>query len=708
MRATINIDIGGTFTDCFVTADDKVSQGKAPTTRYNIALGFRQAIEAAAGGLGLSLDELLESTDVVRYGTTISMNALIERTGPKLGFITTRGHEDILAIGRGHSCYDGLSLDETRCLATLEKPEPLIPREMVVGVRERVDYAGKVVMPLQREEVLAKLQYLVDKGAMGFVVCLLWSIRNPVHEQMIKQIIQEEYPDTYLGNMPVILSSELIASRGEYPRANTTVLSAYMHADLADELHALGEELRQRGYKRSVLAVQNTGGTASVARTAAVNTYGSGPVAGLFGGTRICQVYGIDNAVVSDMGGTSFDFGLLVDKRPRFYETLPVIERYRTSIPMLQVSTIGAGGGSIAWIDPYVRRIRVGPKSAGSMPGPACYDQGGTEPTVTDADVVLGYINPDYFLGGSIPLSKDLAVKTIKEKIADPLGITVPEAAWSIKTIVDGTMGNEMFKEVALKGYDPREFVVFAYGGAGPTHCCGYASYLGNAKIYLFPFSPVFCAFGASSMNVMHVYDMARHIVLMKTKGGPLLSEYEEFNAIVAELKKRAIADMKGEGFNDSQIAFEMELGMHYGAQLFTVVVQSPCLLVKDDQDVTAICDAFEKTYAAAYSAMSAYPEGGIEVEVFRLKVVAEMPRYQFPVFASGGKSSKHAVKATRDVYWDGGFKKTPIYESGLLKCGNVVEGPAVIEASDTTTVVPAGKQYVVDQYLNAFIESVK
>ncbi len=706
MTRTIDIDIGGTFTDCFVVWDDRTVTGKSLTTRHNLSLGFKRVLKECAGKLDLSLHDVLSQTDTLRYSTTIATNTLVERKGPKLGLLTTMGHEDTVFIGKGSQWAHGLTNEEQRDVAGMRKPLPLIPMDMTVGLRERIDCFGNVVIPLQRDEVLAKVQRLVDRGCRGFIVSLLWSFLNPEHEQLVKQIIQEEYPDVYLGNAPVMLSSEVAPKLGEYARTMTTILNGYLHAEMKEELTTLAEDLRDEGFAKPVLIVHNTGGTAKTSRTAAVSTHNAGPVAGLLGAAHLAKnLYGLDNVIVSDMGGTSFDIGVMAKGSVRFYQFNPIIDRWQVNISMIETKAIGAGGGSIAWIHPNYHTVQIGPKSAGSMPGPAAFDLGGTEPTVTDADIVLGYINPDYYLGGRNRLNKDRSVAAIKEHIADPLGIGVEEAALRIKRIVDGNMGNEIFKETALKGFDPRDFVLFSYGGAGPTHACGYATYVGVQKIVTFPFASVFCAFGASTMDVMHQYELSNHVILFDPKSGDVLSDYEKFNRAVEDLKKLAVRDMQGEGFDPETIVFSLELEMRYGTQLNSARVPSPRVTVGSAEDVKAIIDAHTREYVVVYGAIAAYPEGGVEVDTFILKATVPMEKYRFPTFPMEPADPSAAQKGTRRVWWEDGPRETGIYERRLLKSGNVVNGPAVIEAEDTTYVLPAGKVFRVDQFLNGTIE---
>jgi N-methylhydantoinase A/oxoprolinase/acetone carboxylase beta subunit len=710
MEATIDIDVGGTFTDCLVVYGDRIARAKSPTTSYNLSVGFRKATEEAARQLGISLTDLLQKTSVVRYSTTIAMNTLIQRTGPKLGLITTAGQEHILLVGRSRSWADGLHPREHRYMYLAQKPEPLIPFEMTVGVKERIDCFGNVVIPLRREEVRQKVQYLVDRGARGFVVSLLWSFINPAHEQLIREVIQEEYPDRYLGNMPVLLSSEVQPKWHEYPRTNVVVLSAYLHTEMTEQLSALGEELRDYGYKKPLSIINNLGGVAKLSRTRAVDTFGAGPVAGLLGANWLSKLYGFPNVVVSDMGGTSFDYGLIIDGSCRFYQDWPVIDRWATENSKVEVNTIGAGGGSIAWLNELMgNKLEVGPRSAGSNPGPVCYDLGGTEPTVTDADVVLGYINPDYFLGGKMKLSREKAFKAM-EKIAQPLGLTPVEAASHIRTIVDANMGNTILKEVIFRGYSPDQFVLFAYGGAGPTHCVDYNSYLKAPKIVTFPFSSVFCAMGGATLDLKQCYEASKHVILYHPmKFPPYLGDYDQFNKVIDSLKEIAFRDIRSEGFRPEDVILSLELDMRYGDHLRLTRVASPRLYLKSENDVKAICDTFTGIHEARYGSLAAIPVTGINIENFYLFATVPLRKPKLPTFPLDGESPRKALKGKRPVYWKqyNDFRETEIYDADLLRAGNIVEGPAVIEAKDTTIVLPPGMKYSVDRYLSGIIEGL-
>jgi N-methylhydantoinase A/oxoprolinase/acetone carboxylase beta subunit len=711
MSGSISIDIGGTFTDCFVLVDGNAATAKSPTTGYNLSIGFVRAIKDAARSLNMSEKELLQNVDAVIYSTTIAVNTLIQRTGPKLGLLVTEGFEDIVPVGKGSSWADSKTTREIRNVARIKKPRPLISRAMTVGVKERVDSIGEVVRPLDEEDLLDKIRYLVDNGVTGFVISLLWSFLNPVHENRIKEIIQREYPESYLGAMPVVLSSKVLPKQYEYTRTVTTVLNAYLHQSMWEQLSGLGDELRDYGYKNPLIMVHNSGGMAEVFHTAAIQTFNGGPVAGLLGGAYLGKVMGYNNVVASDMGGTSFDLGTVVAGSTRFYDYRPIIEQWWVDATMLETLSIGAGGGSIAWLNPVLEnRLEVGPLGAGSMPGPVAYNLGGTEPTVTDADIVLGYINPDYYHGGRIRLNKEKAINAIKEKIARPLNIDVEHAAILIKRIVDANMGDVIYKETALRGYDPGDFILFAYGGGGPTHCCGYGFRARMNKIVTFPFSPVFCAFGAATMDISHVYEQTKRIPLIAPSTMKYFEDYYEFNKIVEGLQAKAIDLINDEGFAVDNIIFSLEMDMKYGGQLNIHRASSPRLRVESESDVKAIYEQFEREYSELYSRYSVYPQGGVEIYNFILRATVVRPRPELPVHDIKGKSpTAESRKGKRPAYWEeyNDFRDTVIYAQESLESGNVIEGPAIIEATHTTIVMPPGVRGTLDKYLNLVMERI-
>jgi N-methylhydantoinase A/acetophenone carboxylase len=522
-----------------------------------------------------------------------------------------------------------------------------------------------------------------------------------VHELRIRELIEREYNETYLGSMPVFLASEVSPRKFEYTRTTMTILNAYLHQSMYEELIGIGQELRRGGYRNPLMMVHNTGGMASVFRSAAVQTYNGGPVAGLIGSSTLGRTYGYKNVVVTDMGGTSFDIAMVVEGSTRFYKFAPTIDRWTVDATILDSRSIGSGGGSIARVDALLGgRLEVGPESAGSIPGPAAYDQGGREATVTDADLVLGYLSPERFHGGQLRLSRRRAERAIRDRVARALEVDVPRAALLIKRVIDARMGAEIYKETVLKGYDPRDFVIFAAGGAGPVHSCGYAEAAGMSRIVVFPFSSAFCAYGSSTMDVVHVYERSRRFSLLTAVGGRWLDEYEGFNSIVDSLRELARRDFAGEGFDPDQVRYSLELDMKFGGQLNVKRVASPLLRVGSEADMRALYAAFEQEFSEAYSPLGLNPEAGVEIEAFVLKASLPSVHPERPLSAARGGDLDAARTGYREALFDGedGWVQTPVYEMERLAPGDEFAGPALIDSDDTTVVVSPGWTCAVDE----------
>jgi N-methylhydantoinase A/oxoprolinase/acetone carboxylase beta subunit len=704
---SIDIDVGGTFTDLVLNFDGKALIKKTPTTPYDLSVCFSRVIEEGAAALGMKTDQLLPAIDMIRYSTTIAMNRLIEKKGPRLGLITTEGHEDVVLIGRGAQWIDGTRVQERRNLAIQKKPEPLIPRDMIVGVKERVDSRGKIIRPLDENDVREKVRYLVSRGARGFVVSLLWGFLNSAHERRVKEIIRDEYKEFHIGYLPVVLAGQVVGKLGEYERTLAAILDAYLQRSMQIELSAMWDKLRERGYTKPLLMIQSSGGIAEVFRTTACRTFNSGPVSGLMGAHHVAKSLGYQNVVMTDMGGTSFDVGLVVKDSVRSYDFRPIIDRWMVGITMIKTLSVGAGGGSIASINPLLQnQLQVGPRSAGSMPGPACFSLGGTEPTVTDADVVLGYINPGYYSGGRMKLDKNRAIAAVRDKIAKPFGISVEEAAMLIRKIVNGNMASAIMKEVHLRGYSPEDFILFVGGGAGATHAEGYKADI--KKAVTFPFSPVFCAFGSSTMDIMHVYEVSKKLTLMSPGTQELAQEFAVFNRTVEELLEQARKDLVADGLNPSTASFVLELDMLYGGQFHVKRALSPRLALHSTEDVAAICEAFKKEFSEAFSPFVVNPEGGVFVDSFILKAIVPVQQIDLPKMPLEGHDPSGARKGERPAYWADAkdFRPTAIYAYEMLKPGNRLEGPAILEGEYTTVVVPPAMKFSIDERGLGILES--
>jgi N-methylhydantoinase A/oxoprolinase/acetone carboxylase beta subunit len=692
---TIDIDVGGTFTDMVLTLDGETSYRKVPTTPYDLSVGFMQVVEEAASEAGVSLEDLVGRVETVRYSTTVAMNRLLERSGPRVALITTEGHEDATLIGKGAQWIDGTRLDERRALPHQHKPRPVVPRELIAGIKERIDARGQVVRPLDSEHVREQVRGLVDRGARAFVVSLLWSFVNPAHEKAVKRIIREEYRDYHVGSLPVILSSEVVSRLGEYGRSNTAILDAYLQRSMQIELSGTWDKLRERGYRGPFFMIHNTGGCADLFKTTASRTYNGGPIAGLIGARDIARQLGAHNVVTADVGGTSFDIGLVVGDSVRNYEFNPIIDQWMVSTTMLQSLSIGAGGGSIAWINRALGdRLEVGPQSAGSFPGPVAYQLGGTEPTVTDANLVLGYLSPDQFFAGRMALDRDAAEDAIRERIAEPLGMEVVEAASLIRRIIDDKMASAIRKEVTLRGYRPSEFTLFAFGGGGPTHVAGYMGEIPRAVI--FPFSPVFCAYGSSIMDVVHLYERSHRMMLLAPLTGAPTVDREAFNAMVRELMEEARREVEAEGLDWDDATVSLELDMLYGGQIHSKRASSPLLFLESEADARAVYERFEQEFSEAFSPLAVNVAGGVYIDTFVLRVAIPGQKLELPELEL--TDADPVPIGTRQA-WFGEWVDTPVYELEALQPGHAFAGPAIVQAAYTTAVIPPGRRFSIESH---------
>ena len=400
----VSVDIGGTFTDCFVVWEDRYIQGKALTTHHNLALGFNEALADACGQLGVDVPQVLSNVDSVRYATTLGTNALIERKGPRIGALVTVGFKSTIPLSRARGYGEGLDHMQQMDIPNAKRPDPIVPIPMIREVRERIDYLGRVFLELDEAHLRRQLRELVDAGAEAIVVSFTNSVVNPAHELRVREIFLKEYPGHLLGAVPILLGHQVAGRKGEYARVTSTIMDAFLHATMYHGLGTLELNLRESGYQKPMLVNHNSGGMAQLNSTDALQTVHSGPVSGIAASEHLAKESALGNIVATDMGGTSFDIGLLVQGGVKYYDFQPVIDRWLVSIPMVHLKTLGAGGGSIAKFDRMYRTVQIGPESAGSDPGPACYDRGGTRPTVTDADLLLGYLDPENYAAGRIKL----------------------------------------------------------------------------------------------------------------------------------------------------------------------------------------------------------------------------------------------------------------------------------------------------------------
>ncbi|MBP2212962.1 N-methylhydantoinase A [Rhodococcus ruber] len=689
----ISVDIGGTFTDCFFAWDDKYVEAKALTTHHNLAQGFNEALDLACRRAELDRDDVLSQVDSVRYATTLGTNALIERKGPRVGAIVTHGFEDTIPLSRGRGYGEGLDPSMQQNLPAAERPDPLVHRSLIRSVQERVNSAGEIVVPLVERNVREMVRELVDAGAQALVVSLVNATENPTHELRIMEIIQEEYPEHQLGAIPVLLGHQVSGRKGEYVRATSTIVDGFLHGIMFHAMSQLANNLRDSGYDKPMLIIHNSGGMAQMNSTDALQTIHSGPVAGVSAAEHLSESSGIGNIITTDMGGTSFDIGLVPAGGVKHYDFQPTIDRWLVSVPMIHLETLGAGGGSVASYDRIHHSVRLGPESAGSDPGPACYDRGGLRPTVTDADLLLGYLDPDNYANGFIKLNRKRAVFAVEEQLCDELDLDVIDVAKVIKRSVDEQMAIGIAKELRVRGYLPEDFTMLAYGGNGPLHACGIADQAGIRKILAPPFSSVFSACGAGNMKQLHIHERGVHVVLYNATTRGLYDSYDEFNEIVAALEARGAEDLRRQGVGDGAIEHRLEMDLRYGNQLVTTAVAFDINRIHGVGDVLHLIRTFSDIYSKRYGEGSAAPEAGIRVQTIRVASYVNGETVEFDSLHHDGKRTLPAPVGHRDVHFVAHPRAitTAIYDADALSHHHVIPGPAIVTTENTTYLVEPG-----------------
>lgn len=691
----VSVDIGGTFTDCSLVWDGEFVEAKSLTTHQNLALGFNKSLERAFQHLGLSLGDVMTGVDSVRYATTLGTNALIERKGPKVGLLTTAGFEATVPLSRGRGYGEGLSDELQRNLPMAERPQPLVPIPMIAGVRERIAENGDIVLAVDEDDVREQVRTLVDRGAQAFVVSLVNSVVNPVHEIAVEEIIRDDLPEHMLGSAPTILSHLVGGRKGEYARTSSAIIDAFLHSAMYHGLSTLELNLRDHGYVKPMLVIHNSGGMAQLNSTDALQTIHSGPVAGIHASEHLAAENELGNVVCTDMGGTSFDIGLVVQGGVKFYDFNPTIGRWLVNIPMVHLVTLGAGGGSIARYDRLRRTVVVGPESAGSDPGPACYDLGGRQPTVTDADVALGYLLPDRYSGGTIALNESRAIRAIDRTVSKPMDISTIDAAKAIREKVDNDMANGIAQELRVRGFEPRHFTILAYGGNGPLHACGIAEVIGVRRVLVPPFSPIFSALGAGNMDQMHIHEKSVFMSFYDSNTRSLFSDFARFNTIVEQLEKKGRDDLLRQGVDESQIKHRLELDMRYGNQLAQTAVVCDVNRVDSAGDLLAIIEAFSRDYGRRYGEGSQAPEAGIRVNTVRVATYSEMlPLSLADVLP---KADDHKAPPAPFLTKQCHFVSSPdaldthFYALEDLPFGTSIDAPAVVLSPATTFLVEPG-----------------
>ena len=685
---TVAVDIGGTFTDVVVIEDDsgKTFAGKSLTTPDDLQRGVFDGLGDAAGQVGVDVRQLLGGTSRMVHATTQSSNAVFAFTGAKTAVLATRGFGDTLLIMRATGRVAGLTVFERHHYRMTQKPRLLVDERDIFEIPERIDYQGRVVQPLDEEAVRGVAAQLRERGYEAVAVAFLFSHKNAEHEARVREILAGELPGVYIS-----LSSEVAPVMGEYERSATALFNAYVGPVIDSYVSRLAGALAEAGLKQKLLMMQANGGVATAAKTVPIFTIESGPAAGVVGAAQIAASLDLPNVIATDVGGTTFKVAI-VDRGRWGYSRETVLNQYQLRLPMVDVASIGAGGGSIAWVDG--RRLRIGPQSAAASPGPACYGLGGQEPTVTDADLVLGYLSPESFLGGRMRLHPERATEAIQRRIAEPLcGGDTRAAAAGIRTVIDSQMADLIRKSTLERGHDPRDFVVFAYGGAGPVHAASYAEEVGVARIIVPFFATVHSAYGAARSDVRFSLQHSH----------PLVPPVDP--AIVEEIYTTMEADgarrLKEADVPVTQQHHERWVEARYRRQVHNLRVPAPSHI--DAAGLARMLADFEREYERLFGRGAALKDAGIELVNYGVDSIGSVVAPAMSRWSQGGEVAPRTHRMTwcprsRDMV------RTPIYDGPELPAQARIAGPAVIEHPGTTIVVLAGQTATIDNQRHTHI----
>lgn len=679
MGLRVGVDVGGTFTD-FLVVDERGNAEifKTSTTPRDPSIGFFRGLEKAATARGQTLGEFMNQVDAVVHGTTITTNATLTGDGAVTGFVTTKGFRDVLNMRRG--------LKE-RQFEKYAPPPALVPRHRIRVVDERVSVTGEVVKPLNEDDVRAAASYFREQKVEAVAVSFLWSFRNAAHELRVREILEQELPGVYIS-----LSTEILPQIRVYERHSTTALNAYVGPVLTKYLKRLRQELERRKFGGSLLIMQSNGGVMSpeVAQRFASNTLLSGPAGAPMAGVFYGSTHGFRNVITVDMGGTSFDVALVKDAEPSV-TTEGIIDGHRIASPILDIHTVGAGGGSIAWIDSG-GMLAVGPKSAGAEPGPACYGRGGTRPTVTDAQYVLGYLDPAFFESGELNFDGDAARRAVELHVARPLKMDTVQAAAGIFDIVNSNMAAALGVVSVQRGYDPREFVLVVAGGAGPIHAAPIARELQIPLILIPRASSVFCAAGMLISDLKHDYVRTYARDFDQVDAG-------EVQKLFSDMAADARRILKTEHVPDKKVEITYTADIRYVGQFNEVEVHVPTGGNISQATLTKMAGDFHQRHDSLYG----YSMGGATLELINLRITArgrtEKPKQE--KYRRKGSASAHARIGKRRACFDGRFREVPVYDGLKLEAGNKVPGPAVVVQPTTTIIVPPDFDFMCDDYMN-------
>lgn len=696
MEYVIGVDIGGTCTDC-VAMDERghITVGKAFSTPGDFTRGIVDALDVVAQELRTDRAALLERTKLFLHGTTMAENAIVDGNLVPGGVLVTRGFEDTLHLMRGaYAQWSGRTEEEMKDILRARRPEPLIPREMIAGIGERVDAYGTALAAPDADEIRAAVRALVERGAQAIGVVFLWAFVNPAHEKRAAEIVRELHPDLFCT-----VSHEIAPIMGEFERMQTVALNIRLGPTIAQYLRRLERTLAEQRCRAPLLVMQAHGGLLNVPEAAMrpVGLIESGPVSGLVGSKALGERIGFKNIIGADMGGTTFKAGV-VNEGLIDYEREPMILQYHYALPKMNTASIGVAGGSIISLDPRTRTPHVGPRSAGAHPGPVCYGFGGDEPTVTDVDLLLGYLDERFFLGGRAKLNRAAAWEAFKTKIADPLGMDVLEAAGEVYRLTNSMIYDLLHRLTIERGLDPRSYVLFSYGGTAGMHVASFAEELGVQRVVMPHSASVHGAFGLVTANVTHEEQLTRPLRV------PV--DPQVLNPIFDDLTELVVRKLRSEGFTDGEITISRAIDMRYRRQVHVVTTPVEVAGPLGPDDVERAVESFNHLYEERFGRGSGYKEAGVEMVNFRLRGVGALRKPELRGEALQSPDASAAVVERRRAYFGKAkaFREVNCYDFERLRPGHQIEGPAIIWTPITTIVVNPGQRASCDAYRNVHV----
>ncbi|WRC80582.1 hydantoinase/oxoprolinase family protein [Helicobacter pylori] len=705
----MGIDAGGTMTDTFfVKENGSFVVGKAQSNPEDESLAIYNSSQDALSHWKSDVNKVYPELVTCVYSGTAMLNRVVQRRGMEVGLICNKGFEQMHSMGRALQSYLGYALEERLHINTHKYDDPLIPLKRIRGVTERTDVKGQVVIPVRQEEVKVAVKELLEAGAKAIVICLLQSHKNAESERIVRDIALEEIEK--LGkNVPVFASVDYYPQRKESHRMNTTILEAYAAEPSRQTLSKVSNRFKEHGAKFDLRVMATHGGTISWKAKELARTIVSGPIGGVIGSKLLGETLGYDNIACSDIGGTSFDMALIVKSNFNIASD-PDMARLVLSLPLVAMDSVGAGAGSFVRIDPHSRSVKLGPDSAGYRVGTCWKDSGLDTVSVTDCHIVLGYLNPDNFLGGLIKLDVDRAKKHIKEQIADPLGISVEDAAAGVIELLDLELKEYLRSNISAKGYSPSDFVCFSYGGAGPVHTYGYTEGLGFKDVVVPAWAAGFSAFGCACADFEYRYDKSVDIAIPQYSSDE--SKVEACKIIQDawdELTLKVIEEFKINGFSQKDVILRPGYRMQYMGQLNDLEITSPVSKAASVADWEEIVKEYEKTYARVYSESACSPELGFSVTGVIMRGVVATQKPVIPVEKEHGATPpKEAKIGVRKFYRHKKWVDADVWRMEKLLPGNEVIGPAIVESDATTFVIPKSFATKLDKHRLFHLKEIK